>query len=176
MKKQRISGWGLVLIGCLSSCYSNLHLTQQPEFMEYSGQKGVWVMKVETKKGDSVIYSRKFPGVLNDTAVITCSERLVTISKSQVDSVRQNFNETRTSHFWLNGKKYAIKDDAGSTFSYLVQDTLYLPFNEIAEVDAIKFQKTQRTLAIVFGSLSGAALLIVLISALLDDFTLFEGI
>jgi len=161
MKKHHILEWGLVLIACLSSCYSNLHLTEQPEFKEYSGQKGVWVMKAKTTQGEFVIYSREYPGILKDTAVITYHSRLDTILKSHVDSTRLNYHKTKLSHFWLNGERHAIIKDTDSTFSYFVQDTLSLPFKEIAEVDAIKFQKTQSFL-FTFTTISAAVGLVLL--------------
>ena len=143
MKKKLVAGCVLVLTACLSSCYSNLHLTEQQEFKEYSGQKGVWVMKATTTKGDSVIYSRESPGILKDTAVITYHSRLDTILKSHVDSTRLNYQKTKLSHFWLDGERHAIIKDTDSTFSYLTEDTLFLPFRNITEVEAKKFEKSQ---------------------------------
>jgi len=156
MKRIFTNSIGLIVVLFQSACYSDLLLTSQEEFKEYSGKKSFWVMQANKLNGDTIFYSRKTPGVLTDSAVIIKIKSEKSIPKSLVDSTKMNFNELRLTKFWKDGTIYRIHDTSDSLFFYYEMDTFAVPLPDIAEIKAIKFQKGASGVLMI-GSISVAA-------------------
>lgn len=144
----------MMLVGVLflqSACYSPLMLTTPQDFKNYSGKKSVWVMEVTKTNGVAVKYSRKFPGVLNDTAVIAKIMAEKSISKDQVDETIMN--KDKVTKFNKDGKVYKVSSTTDSLLYYSQLEIQSVPINQVAEIQAIKYKRAP-SIILTVGSIS----------------------
>jgi len=173
--KRIITNWTWLIIFLFqSSCYSDLLLTSREDFKEYAGMRSFWVMQAKKLDGDTILYTRKNPGILTDSSVIVKIESEKSIPKSQADSTRLNYQKTRLAKFWKDGTLYRIYDIRDSLFIYYGVDTFAVPISDIVELKAIKFKKGS-TRVLMIGSISVAhmGLIYLLLLAVLSNMSLF---